>query len=386
MKTDTVTVKFLETEEVVMDKFSIEIEWPVLVVLTAIFAICSVANGASQEMVDLNADMQEYLEASRLLSDPDDRFYISDMAVQNIYKQWAIWSSSPYRDESLSNLLGSSYTRFIVLHYHLNNPSWVEWGLIELETLLPSYKAYIDSTTELSYGEQLQYIHDEWLEKFATCNAFNELVPLKKLVDNPIDLQIRIGCYGDEDRYVLRTAELYLNRRLIEQKEYFYFYVPPGEYQISDARSYLFPKVFTANADSSQFVYLTPNYKFNFVPVAQVFSDTGVYYDTLSPSEFELIRLDEGRMFEFCDLEFGRYQFRVKPPYKIVDPYPNKLIIPKEEFGADYMQLRSELFDKDAYDDIIIANGADFVYPYVERVEQPSTPADDDKKRKKKKN
>lgn len=366
-----------------MKRFSIDVEWSVLLALLAVFVMWSAANGANQEMVDLNADMQEYLEASKLLSDPADRFFISDMAVQNMYKQWAIWNNSSIKAEAINNLLGSSYTRFIILHYHLNNPSWAEWGLVELETLLPAYKAYIDTTTELSYGEQLEYIHDEWLERFASCNAFNELVPLKKLVDNPINLKIRQGCYSDEDKYVLRTAEQYLNRRLIEKKEYFYFYVPIGEYQISDGKSYLFPKEFSATGDSSQFVYLTPNYSFDFVPVVQVFSDTAIYYDTLSPSEFELVRLDEGRMFEFENLEFGRYQFSVKPPYKIVDRYPNKLVIPKEEFGADYMERRSELFAKDAYDNVIIANGSNYVYPYVEKVE-PSSSTDDDKKKKKK--
>jgi hypothetical protein len=375
----------LESKEVVVGKFSLDIEWYVLAILVAIFATSSIASGANQEMADLNADMQEYLDVSKLLSDPADRLYVSDMAVQNIYKQWAIWSNTQIRDESLSDLLGSSYARFIVLHYHLNNPSWVEWGLIELETLLPSYRAFIDTTTELSYGEQLEYIHDEWLKKFASCNAFNELVPLKKLADNPIELKIRQGCFSQEDKYVLRTAELYLNKRLMESKEYFYFFVPIGEYQISDNKSYLFPKEFSATGDTAQFVYLTPNYSFNFMPVAQIFSDTAIYYDTLSPSEFELTRLDEGRMFEFENLEFGRYLLKVKPPYKIVDRYPNKLIIPKEEFGADYMQRRSELFDKDAYDNVIIANGADYVYPYVEKVEPSSQPPDDDKKSKKKK-
>ncbi len=351
-----------------------------IVTSLCVLILASTSFATKREMSDLNADMEAFLQASKLMNDPVDRFFISEMAVQNIYKQWAIWSRNKHLDESLDHLMGSSYTRFIVLQYHLNSPSWAEWGLIELKTLLPAYKAHIDSTTELSYGEQLHFVEEEWLPRFAECNAFNELVPMKKLIDNPIELEVRQGCYADEEKYILKTAENYLNRRLREKKETFYFYVPPGEYQVADRNSWIFPKEFTASPDTAQFVYLTPNYSFNFIPVAQVFSDEGVYYDTLSPSEFELIRLDEGRIFEFDGLEFGRYQFRVKPPYKLVDTYPNKLIIPKEEFGSNYLDQHSELFDKAAYDRMIVANGENFTYTKVEVVMQPAT---DEKKKKK---
>ena len=353
-----------------------------LVFLAVVCSLSSSVYASSREMTDLNLDLQQYLEAARLHSEPNDRIFISEMAVQNIRKQWVLWSSTPLRDENWNSLMGSSYTRFILLQYHLDNPSWVEWGLTELETLLPSYKAYIDSSTTLSYGEQLAFIEEEWMGKFAECNAFNELVPLKKLTDNPIDLIVRKGCYSDEDKYVLRTAELFLNRQLLENRQYFYFYVPIGEYQISDRKANLFPKEFSATGDSAQFVYLTPNYSFNFVPVVQVFSEDGVYFDTLSPSEFELVRLDEGRAFEFENLEFGRYQFRVKPPYKLVDGYPNKLIIPKEEFGSNYLDRHSELFDKDKYDKVIISNGESLVYTKVEMVLPTSTSTGDSDKKK----
>jgi len=328
--------------------------------------------------------MQQYLEASRLLPEANDRIFISEMAVQNINKQWVLWNGAPLKDESWNSTMGSSYTYFILLQYYLDNPSWVEWGLNELETLLPSYKALIDTSTTLSYGEQLAFIEEEWIQKFAECNAFSELVSLKKLTDNPIQLVVRQGCYSDEDKYVLRTAELFLNRQLLAHRQYFYFYVPIGDYQISDKKGNLFPKEFSATGDTAQFVYLTPNYSFNFVPVVQVFSEDGVYYDTLSPSEFELIRLDEGRAYEFNNLEFGRYEFRVKPPYKLVDRYPNKLIIPKEEFGSDYLVKHSELFDKDKYDKVIIANGDALVYTKVEKVITPSNANGDSDKKKNK--
>jgi hypothetical protein len=170
---------------------------------------------------------------------------------------------------------------------------------------------------------------------------------------------------------VVNTAERYLNRRLREKKEYFYFYIPAGEYQVFDQKNYIFPKEFTAGTDSSQFIYLTTNYSFNFIPVATVYSDNGVRYDTLSSSQFELVRLDEGRIFDFQNLEFGRYTFKVKPPYQIVDRYANKLIIPKEEFGSNYLQRDSELFNKAAYDQIILESHKDFVYKNIEIVEHP---------------
>ena len=370
------------TKEIAMKNTAFTLQILIIFVLAGTLLTYSSVE-ANQEMTDLNQDMQEYLEIGRYFNDPADRFYISDMAAQNIYKQWAIWNSSTAKDENLNSLLGSSYTRFIILHYYLNSPSWVEWGLNELETFLPAYKSYIDSTTEKSYGTQLDFIESEWLTKFSECNAFNELLPPKKLIDNPIWLKIRAGCYSDEDKYVLHTAERYLNKRLGENKEYFYFYVPVGEYQVSDQNSQVFPKEFTATADTANFIYLTPNYKFNFVPIAEVFSDDGVRYDTLSPSEFELIKLNEGRSFEFENLEFGRYLFKVKPPYKLVDRYPNKLIIPKEAFGADYLKRGSELFDKAAYDKITIANGETLVYMKVERVKTPPEQEKSSKKKKK---
>ena len=112
------------------------------VFLAVVCSLSSSVYASNREMADLNLDLQQYLEAARLHSEPNDRIFISEMAVQNIYKQWVLWSSTPLRDENWNSLMGSSYTRVILLQYHLDNPSWVEWGLTELETLLPSYKAY----------------------------------------------------------------------------------------------------------------------------------------------------------------------------------------------------------------------------------------------------
>ncbi len=343
--------------------------------LAAALLVCASAVAHATELDDLNADMEEYLNASKHLKQDTDRLFISDMAVQNMYRQWAIWFYADNRTEQMDQTLGSSYTKFVILHYYLNSPSWVEWGLTELKTLLPSYEAHIDSTNALSYGQQLHFIKTEWMYKFATCNAFNELVPIKKLTDNPIELKLRQGFLSDEEKYVVSTAERYLNRRLKEEKEFFYFYVPPGEYQLFDQRSNIYPKEFTAGTDTAQFIYLTTNHQFNFVPVAKVFSAEGVTYDTLSPSDFELVRMDEGRIYDFQGLEYGRYFFNVKPPYKIVDRYPNKLIIPKEEFGTNYLDRHSELFDKAAYDQLIVESNKNFVYTKIELLKDGSSPA-----------
>lgn len=352
----------------------------ILAVLGILLSMSLPCVANNQELADLNQDMQEFVDASKLLNTDVDRLYLSDMAVQNIDRQWAIWFYSSDKNELNDQMLGSSYARFVLMHYNLNSPSWAWWGLTELETLLPSYRAYIDSSTDLSYREQLNFVQKNWIYKFATCNAFNELIPEKKLLDNPVELKLRQGWLSEEDKYVIHTAERYLNRRLKEKKEFFYFYVPVGEYQVFDRKNYIFPKEFTAGLDSSQFLYLTTNYSFNFVPVATIYSESGVTYDTLSPSDFELVRLDEGRVFDFKNVEFGRYCFSVKPPYKIVDRYANKLIIPKEEFGSNYLERDSELFNKLAYDQVILDSEKDFVYTLIE-MRQPA-PVVETKKKK----
>lgn len=353
----------------------------ILAVAAGLLLSHATSYASTLEISDLNQDMQDILEASRMLPSDAERLFLSDMAVQCIYKQWANWFYSPEKGETYDQMLGSSYARFVILHYNLDSPSWAWWGLTELKTLLPSYRAYIDTSSDMSYRDQLRFIEKEWIYKFATCNAFNELIPEKKLLDNPVELKLREGWLTDEQKYVVRTAERYLNRRIKEKREFFYFYLPAGEYQVSDAKNYVFSKEFTADTDSAQFIYFTTNYSFNFVPVAKVYTESGVRYDTLSTSDFELIRMDEGRIFDFRNVEFGRYLFKVKAPYKIVDRYANKLIIPKEEFGSNYLERDSELFDKAAFDPIILESGKDFVYSLIEKVEPASVPAKAEKKK-----
>jgi len=324
-----------------------------------------------REMQDLNEDLDAYMASAKVSLKNADRHYISQLAVQNFYKQNAIWRSAVQQNEMINDILSESLVKFIFIHYYLENPSWTDWGLWQLETFYPSYTAYIDTSTDMTYGQCLSFVKNNWLPTFAKCNSFNELIPAKKLEDNPISLIVRQGVLSDEDRYVLDCAVNFINHGMSEHREWFTFYVAEGEYQVGDEKGFVFPKEFNASPDSTQFIYFTPNYSFDFVPVAKVYSDTGFSYDTLSPIDFELIRINEGRIAVFDSLEFGRYLFKVKPPYKIVDKYPNKLIIPKEAFGADYMDKESAMFNKHAYDKITVGNRQKLLYTKIERVKTP---------------
>ena len=343
-------------------------------------AIADWSEYSYQEMKDLSEDLDAYMSSAKQIFDDADRFYISQLAVQNIYKQNAIWRSSFTKDEMINDLFSESLVKFVFTHYYLNNPNWVDWGFWNLETFYPSYTAYIDTATDMTYGECMSFVKNNWLADFAKCNSFNELVSAKKLEDNPLHLQVRMGLHSEEDRYVLKCAEDYMNHRMEENREWFTMFIPEGEYQIKDDKRWVFPKEFSASKDSAQFIYFTPNFSFDFVPIAQVFSDDGVTYDTLSPTEFELVRINEGRLAEFDSLEFGRYEFNVKPPYKIIDKYPNKLIIPKEAFGADYMDRESTVFNKHAYDKVTVGNRQKLIYTNIELVKKPTlSQAEDDK-------
>jgi len=334
----------------------------------------------NQEMKDLSEDLDAYMSSAKAIYADADRFYISQLAVQNIYKQKAIWRSAFQKDELINDLFSESLVKFVFTHYYLNNPNWVDWGFWNLETFYPSYTAYIDTASDMTYGECISFVKNNWLTDFSKCNSFNELVSAKKLEDNPLALVVRMGLHSEEDRYVLKCAEDYMNHWMSENKEWFTLFIPEGEYQIGDEKDWVFHKEFSASKDSAQFIYFTPNFSFDFIPIAQVFSDDGVTYDTLSPNEFELIRINEGRLAQFDSLEFGRYEFRVKPPYKIVDKYPNKLIIPKEAFGADYMDRESTMFNKYAYDKVTIGNRQKLIYTNIEMVKKPTlSQAEDDK-------
>jgi len=325
-----------------------------------------------QEIQDLNDDLDSYMQSAKKAYSTADRQYITKLSVQNIYDQLAIWRSQWKKNELINDILSKSLVKFVFVNYYLSNPNWVDWGFWNLETFYPSYAAYIDSSTDKTFGECMSFVKNNWLPSFSKCTAFNELVSAKKLEDNRLTLIVRAGIHSEEDKYTIRCAEDFLNHSMSEHREWFTFWIPKGDYQITDQKANVFPKEFSASTDSAQFVYFTPNYSFDFIPVAQIFSETEIVYDTLSPNEFELIRINEGRIAEFENLEFGRYEFRVKPPYKIVDKYPNKLIIPKEAFGADYMDRESALFNKRAYDKLTIGNGQKVIYTKVEMVKQPA--------------
>ncbi len=337
-----------------------------------------------EEMQDLNKDLDSYMSTARTTWNPADRHYITHLSVQNIYKQKAIWRSARLKNELINDILSESLVKFVFTNYYLDNPNWVDWGFWNLETFYPSYTAYIDTSTDRTYGECISFVKNNWLPTFAKCTAFNELVSAKRLEDNPLRIEVRQGIHSDDDKYVIECARGFMNHFMSEHREWFTFFLPAGMYQLGDEKGNIFPKEFDASTDSAQFIYFTPNYSFDFVPVAQVFSDNGVTYDTLSPTEFELVRINEGRLAEFENLEFGRYQFTVKPPYKIVDKYPNKLIIPKEAFGADYLNRESTMFDKAAYDQVTVGNGQKLIYTKIERVIQPDLAQHDEDSKKKK--
>lgn len=343
-----------------------------IIILMPVMLAAQWDESALEEMKDLNTDLDAYMEYARISFEPADRYYLSKVAVQNIYKQKAIWRSAEHKNELINDVLSESLVKFIFVNYYLDNPNWVDWGFWNLETFYPSYTAYIDSSTDKTYGECMSFVKDNWLASFAKCNSFNELVPAKKLEDNWISVNVRQGVHSVDDMYLIQCAEEYINHWMSEQKEWFTFFLPQGQYQIGDQHDWIFPKEFDASTDSAQFIYFTPNYSFDLIPVAQVFSDQGITYDTLSPTEFELVRINEGRLAVFDSLEFGRYEFRVKPPYKIVDKYPNKLIIPKEAFGKDYMDKESAMFNKHAYDRITVGNGQKYIYTKIEMVKQPT--------------
>jgi len=355
----------------------------ILILMTIAFLIPVMASAewkeiSYQEMQDLNEDLDAYMTSARKSYSDADRYYISKLAVQNIYKQKAIWRSAREKNEMINDLLSESLVKFVFTHYYLDNPNWVDWGFWNLETFYPSYTAYIDSSTDMSYGECISFVKNNWLTGFSKCNSFNELVSAKNLEDNQLSIEIRGGVYSDEDKYVLNCAEDYMNHWMSEHKEWFTFFLPNGEYQLADEKGNLFPKEFDACSDSAQFIYFTPNYSFDLIPVAKVYSDDGITYDTLSPNDFELVRVNEGRLAQFESLEFGRYEFKVKPPYKIVDKFTSKLIIPKEAFGLDYMEKESTMFDKKAYDKVTIGNRQKMIYTKIERVVQPDLAKLDD--------
>ncbi len=62
-----------------MRRFSIDIEWFVLVLLLAVFLVFTVASAADREQVDHNAGKQQYLEVPIPVLDSVQTFYIPDM-------------------------------------------------------------------------------------------------------------------------------------------------------------------------------------------------------------------------------------------------------------------------------------------------------------------
>lgn len=62
-----------------MRRFSIDVEWFVLVLLLAVFMVFTAASAADREQIDHNASAQQYLEVSMPVLDSVHTLYIPDM-------------------------------------------------------------------------------------------------------------------------------------------------------------------------------------------------------------------------------------------------------------------------------------------------------------------
>ncbi|MBU1317560.1 MAG: hypothetical protein KKG33_05570 [candidate division Zixibacteria bacterium] len=325
------------------------------------------------EMEDMSLDIREYRAVAGDMDNTNDKIFLSDLAIQSIMKQESLWDKAPQKDQKLNDLLAVSYANFIFLQYKLDNPSWARWGLSALETHSSDFLSTVDEVTGITFQEQLDPIKNSWLNGFAECTFYNELVPAKGLTN----LQVRLVkqdqlMISEKEKYIITVAEHYLNRELRMgcQMIPFVICLPPGEYRVVDDTEKFYPKEFTAVAKvedrEGQYLYMTPPYGFNFVPIAKVYnaSDSSYYLDTLSCQEFELVRYQEGPVNDFDNVEFGRYLFRVNPPFKIVDDR-KKLIIPRDEFGLDYLEKHSELIPPEEYDVIVVQKNEALIYTLI---------------------
>ncbi len=336
-----------------------------LMTLAAVPLTAQDQNVNLREIKDLNQDLDEYL---MLAKQRDFGFYseiINDMAVQNLYRQRAIWKESRFLDDSIGDVYTRSLIKFININFFLNNPNWADFGLLNLETLDSFYTAYIDTSTDATFGECLSFIKHQWLETFAQINTFNELLGPDELRNDRVTLLPMERFLSYEDSLLIMRAENYIKHwmngdyrewfsvyredRQVFPKEWFTFFIPEGKYKFSDTESKMYPKEFNAvvaGRDEAQFLYLTLSDCFDFVPIATIYSKNGITYDTLSAQDVELIKLKETRVDNLNNLEFGRYYIRVNPPYELIDNNRIKLFIPKWAFGQPYAQKYAAIFDE----------------------------------------
>jgi hypothetical protein len=320
-----------------------------------------------REIKDLNKDLDEYLT---LAKQRDFGFYseiITNMAVQNLYRQRAIWKESHFQDDSIRDVYTQSLIKFINVAFYLENPNWADFGLLNLETLDSFYTAYIDTSSDKTYGECLSFIKHQWLETFAQINTFNELLGPDELRNNRITLLSMDRFLSYEDSLLIMRAENYIKHWMngdyrqwfsvyredqqVFPKEWFTFFIPEGKYKFVDIESKMYPKGFDAviaSRDEAQFLYLTLNDCFDFVPIATIYSKDGITFDTLGAQDFEMIKLKEGRVDKLDNLEFGRYYIRVNPPYQLIDSNRVKLFIPKWAYGQEYAKKYEAVFDEHA--------------------------------------
>ena len=66
-----------------MRRFSIDVEWFVLVLLLAVFLVFSAASAAVRKQVDHNARKQPYIEVPVPVLDSEHTFYVPDTPDRN---------------------------------------------------------------------------------------------------------------------------------------------------------------------------------------------------------------------------------------------------------------------------------------------------------------
>ena len=336
-----------------------------LMVLMAVPLAAQDQNMDLREIKDLNKDLDEYLT---LAKQRDFGFYseiITDMAVQNLYRQRAIWKDSRFQDDSIKDVYTQSLMKFINVNFYLDNPNWADFGLLNLETLDSFYTVYIDTSSDKTHGECLSFIKHQWLETFAQINTFNELLGPDELRNNRVTLLPMERFISYEDSLMIMRAESYIKHWMngnypewfsvyrkdiqVFPKEWFTFFIPEGKYKFVDDSSKMYPKEFdavVASRDEAQFLYLSLSECFDFVPIATIYSKNGITYDTLGAQDFEMIKLKEGRVDKLSDLEFGRYYIRVNPPYELIDNKRIKMFIPKRAYGGPDAEKYEAVFDE----------------------------------------
>lgn len=359
-----------------------------LAVAAATVIWCQLAEAKQREMLHLKQDLEEYRAVAPNYVDPVDKQFLSDLALQTIYKEWALWFNSE-RTAELNDVMAGAYAQFVLIQWDIRNPTRTAWGLGAFWTHDSLYMAHEDTGVVATLREKMNQVKKEMLPAYGGFSVFNELIPGHEFEGTHVSILPTDGPHDAHDRYVISAAEKDLNRWLREGVSPFPIYLPLGKYDIVSESGVMFTKSIEPRLDSLQFIYLTPNVSFTFEPWATVVDtvrDTS-YVELLDTVWFELIRIgedkdweqyrssiDKQRISDFDQVEYGRYLFRVKPPYRLVDNHPSKLILPIDDFGPGYLERENELFDKKSYQTsqgiheiLRVRPGEKLIYAQIER-------------------